>query len=301
MRSSLFLPIFLFLLLLVGGSFYYVCKIKQVCPSFPAESNTSDSRDPLLEGEEANLSPLMFHHNSEEPIISDGFDELRQDLVSKLGERDTLVVIGTYLSSEDKGDTLGTARAQRVRSLFVDHFDSGRIMVRSLYNQMVNHEPNDLYEAVQFNIVSGNIEEVDTAYVDDDSTAYSDENETTDQPLIEERGDKIIIHFPSGSVRKIITPEIERYIDKLVEDLKSRSSYKVYVVGHSDNEGDEATNYQLGRKRAWALKKLLWDRGLEPIHIITSSKGELEPLKSNDTEEGRAFNRRVELTIETTD
>ncbi len=294
MNSKLFLPSILFVLLLIGGPYYYVCKIKQICPEASAKSPIAEGFDPYLDTtSQPTLQPLTFNFNSVDPIIGEGFDDMRFDLISKIGEKDTLMVLGTYYTAETGGEELGISRAKLVKSLLIDYFDSNRIQIQSLHNDLTHVEENSRQEAIQFNIISAT-SDTNEMYTD----LLVDPTTSTDEPrMVEILGEKIIIHFPAGSVRKIITSEVEQYLDQLVSDLEGVTTYKVFVEGHSDNSGSEDENYQLGRKRAWALKKLMWDKGLEPGYIITSSKGELEPIKDNETDEGRAYNRRVEITI----
>ena len=95
-----------------------------------------------------------------------------------------------------------------------------------------------------------------------------------------------------------MTPEVRTFIDQLVSLMKSDPDVKVYVVGHSYDENDDGEMHQLGRRRAWVVKKMIWDKGVDPMRIITSSKGETEPVNTNDTEVDQAFNRRVEIIID---
>ncbi len=304
MNSKLFLPIFLFIVLLLGGSYYYVCKIKQACPFEQETPKTKTAIEDSLD-----LVPLAFAFDSEEPVMGGKFQDMREDLIAKLGDDDTLMLTGLYYPNEENGEELAASRAQNVRFLLSDYFDSTQIMTRVDYDDIHAFEDGQLLPGVSYS-VNPFLPDLPT---DSTTDTMSNDNlledsgqdvqdtpkqQSNQEPMVEHINGQVVIHFPAGSVRKLITPEVETYLDALVAELLAANSYKVYVEGHSDNLGDESTNYQLGRKRAWAVKKMLWDKGLEPINIITSSKGELEPLRSNDTEEGRAYNRRVELTIE---
>jgi outer membrane protein OmpA-like peptidoglycan-associated protein len=302
MNSKLFLPIFLFIVLLLGGSYYYVSKIKQV---FPFETKTKKPKT-AIEGS-LDLVPLAFAFNSEEPVVGGKFENMREDLFAKLGDDDTLMLTGLYYPNEENGEELAASRANNVRMLLSDYFDSTQIMTQVDYDDIHAFDEGQLLPGVSYSVnpylpdlpIDSTADSVATdSLMDVTGNMDPDGDSDPSDDMVEHIGDKVIIHFPAGSVRKLVTPEVDAYLDKLVAELLAAESYKVYVEGHSDNLGDEATNYQLGRKRAWAVKKLLWDKGLEPINIITSSKGELEPLHNNDTEEGRSYNRRVELTIE---
>jgi OmpA-OmpF porin, OOP family len=71
----------------------------------------------------------------------------------------------------------------------------------------------------------------------------------------------------------------------------------IKVVGHADSRGEEAYNQALSEKRAAAVKAYLVEKGLEAYNISTSGEGESSPVASNDTKEGRAQNRRVDITV----
>ena len=72
---------------------------------------------------------------------------------------------------------------------------------------------------------------------------------------------------------------------------------KIQLIGHTDNVGSEKFNLKLSQYRAQTMKDYLVDAGVEESRIITGGKGMREPLNDNSTEEKRALNRRVELTI----
>lgn len=290
MKSKLILPVILSVLWFTGASYYYLCIIKQVCPNTLKSSETRSNKKQLNEDHDLIKLPLSFRPDSEDPVIGEGFDDLRYNLLAKIGEFDTLIIQGVYTQHEEGGNSLASARAANVRSLLTDYLDSTRIKTDSQFDDMQDATNQELIEAIQFNIVSGQPQE---------NTPEEDSIDSGNTQMVEFMGDEVIIHFPQGSVKKLITPDVDAYLDQLAADLLQKKDYKVFVEGHTDNDGDEATNYTLGRKRAWAIKKLMWDKGLDHRKIFTSSKGELEPLKSNSTEEGRAYNRRVELTFET--
>ncbi len=296
MGSKLILPIFLFIALLIGGSYYYVCKIKGVCIQSSATIDSSRSDSSTID--KLELSPLSFRFNSAEPLMGLDFDNMRDNLLNKLGDSDTLIIYGKYFKGEENGEQLGMDRALNVHSLFVDNFDPNRLIVRSVEDDMTSIDRYAQLEAIQFNVATASS---DLASSDNKSSAMSDNDEsfTSDgtESLVEKFEGKAIIHFPPGSITKIMNSDVQDFVVELVEQLNSDPDLKVYVEGHSDNNGDVETNYQLGRKRAWVVKKMIWDEGVDPMRVITSSKGEKEPLKSNETEEGRAYNRRVEVVV----
>jgi outer membrane protein OmpA-like peptidoglycan-associated protein len=78
--------------------------------------------------------------------------------------------------------------------------------------------------------------------------------------------------------------------------LKKDSALKIQVTGHTDSTGDANANQNLSERRAKAVRQTLIDKyGFDPKRLSTKGYGAEQPLAANDTEEGRAINRRVEL------
>ncbi|TCO75450.1 OmpA family protein [Chromatocurvus halotolerans] len=88
-------------------------------------------------------------------------------------------------------------------------------------------------------------------------------------------------------------------LDRAVEVIKSHSEVvNMNVVGHTDSRGDEEYNQKLSERRAAAVVDYLVSKGVSRSSLSSSGKGESEPMASNDTDDGRAQNRRVELVVE---
>jgi OmpA-OmpF porin, OOP family len=72
----------------------------------------------------------------------------------------------------------------------------------------------------------------------------------------------------------------------------------VVVEGHTDSQGQDAANQQLSQARAQAVVAFLTQSGVSATRLSAVGRGEAEPVASNESAEGRANNRRVELTIQ---
>ncbi|MEO0229892.1 MAG: DUF4892 domain-containing protein [candidate division WOR-3 bacterium] len=93
-----------------------------------------------------------------------------------------------------------------------------------------------------------------------------------------------------------IKPESQRTLEEIAKFLKEHPEIKVYVVGHTDNIGKFEYNMELSRKRAEAVVRELTEKyGIEKDRLKPFGVGPLSPVAPNNTEEGRAKNRRVEL------
>lgn len=87
------------------------------------------------------------------------------------------------------------------------------------------------------------------------------------------------------------------FLDELVKVLLAEPTWKLSIVGHTDNVGNDAYNLELSKKRAIAVKKYLTSKNIPETIITTDGKGETTPIASNETAEGRSKNRRVEFFI----
>jgi len=108
---------------------------------------------------------------------------------------------------------------------------------------------------------------------------------------------KLVTHgilFDSGKDK--IKPESYGTLKEIAAVLKENSNVKVKIVGHTDSDGSDASNLDLSKRRASAVKNALnKDFGIDESRMQTDGKGESEPISPNDTQEGKANNRRVEL------
>ncbi len=103
------------------------------------------------------------------------------------------------------------------------------------------------------------------------------------------------IQFDSN--KAILRPESYEVLNRLVEILKNKSDLKITINGHTDNVGSEAFNLDLSKRRAKAVKTYLIEMGVEAKRLLSEGFGENQPVDTNETEEGRFNNRRVEFTV----
>ncbi len=107
--------------------------------------------------------------------------------------------------------------------------------------------------------------------------------------------------FSSGSAD--LKAGSEEFMDKLGDVLKNYSAYNIEIIGHTDNvpmapNKKFADNWELSQGRSLTvLKYLIEKKGLSPNNMSCMGRGEYEPIASNDTAEGKAQNRRVEIKI----
>ena len=97
--------------------------------------------------------------------------------------------------------------------------------------------------------------------------------------------------------KSIVKKEGKEKLAKLASDISGLDVEVIVCVGHTDSTGTEAYNQKLSERRANAVKSYLVSQGVDGEKIVTEGKGELQPIADNATREGRAKNRRVEITV----
>jgi len=95
-----------------------------------------------------------------------------------------------------------------------------------------------------------------------------------------------------------LKPEGKKALDELIGKIKSVDLQLAIAVGHTDSVGSEAYNLALSTRRAESVKSYMVSQGLPANKITTVGKGESQPVASNDTAEGRAKNRRVDIEVQ---
>jgi OOP family OmpA-OmpF porin len=95
----------------------------------------------------------------------------------------------------------------------------------------------------------------------------------------------------------VIAQADEGILDVAVEQLRSNPDVRVRIVGHTDSTGPDGYNQNLSERRARSVLDYLVAKGIERERLESAGRGEAEPVAGNDTRDGRAQNRRVELDI----
>jgi outer membrane protein OmpA-like peptidoglycan-associated protein len=104
------------------------------------------------------------------------------------------------------------------------------------------------------------------------------------------------MHFPVG--QSVIMPDNYALLGKVQRAIRAFGEPDVIIGGHTDSTGPEPLNEHLSQQRAEAVRQYLVANGVLPFDkIIAVGYGSMRPLASNSTEEGRAMNRRIDVTI----
>jgi OmpA-OmpF porin, OOP family len=103
------------------------------------------------------------------------------------------------------------------------------------------------------------------------------------------------IRFESG--RAAIDPDSTGLLDRLIETAMRCPAANIEIAGHTDGDGEDAFNQALSEKRAQAVADYLVKAGLPADRFTAVGYGSTQPIASNDTDEGKAQNRRIEFLV----
>lgn len=225
-------------------------------------------------------------HDSISENLNSGILKIKEYLDSN-GEK-RFNITGYYKSDETNNSAfpnLGLARANSVKNHMVSQGISSKLIntFGEFKDDMYADKNGVLFGPLNFDV-----------FTRTEASTANDEALKNACETIKEN--PLMLNFKTGSAHINLTSEqrqkfanISRCVDKL--------GLKIQVVGHTDNTGNADGNLQLGQKRADFVKEYLQRNGILSENIATSSKGQNEPIADNSTEEGRAKNRRIVVTI----
>ncbi|MBP7821902.1 MAG: OmpA family protein [Saprospiraceae bacterium] len=290
MRSFLF-GFLLFVLWSIFARWYYICQIRHFCEDNPTTTAIQETTAKTLSLKYKDSLVLSGYDQFSFPSTAVEPSPLSQnnnDFLTatsnylKANPQKMLTITGAYRTSEanEKSgffENLGAARAAAVRNLLVKAgIPEDRILID--YKEVAD---SDFSETLMFNVsdkLTNAAAPATNQFVFTNMT-FSDAN------------------FESNSAVFKPSPQFEAYADSVVTYIKLNPNKKLAITGHTDNVGADAANMSLGKRRAVAVRSYFIDKGVKG-QIATDSKGELQPMASNDTEEGRSKNRRVNIRIE---
>ena len=118
---------------------------------------------------------------------------------------------------------------------------------------------------------------------------------------VERVGEGIQVTFESGLLydfdSDVVKPDARTNLRELAVSLDKYPNSDLVIIGHTDQVGSAEYNQQLSERRASAAARYLVSQGVSGSRVATRGLGETEPVQTNDTETGRAANRRVEVAI----
>ncbi len=131
-----------------------------------------------------------------------------------------------------------------------------------------------------------------------EKTVVEENTSKAENPKVYETGKAHIfknIVFESGKAD--LLPSSFNELNELAEYLNNNPSVKANIIGHTDNVGKKEDNLALSKSRAQTVLNFLKDKNISASRLSFDGKGDSQPIKTNDTEEGRQNNRRVEVVF----
>jgi OOP family OmpA-OmpF porin len=207
-----------------------------------------------------------------------------------------------YIGKKEKhADWTPTVYAPAPKEIDLSKYDA---MIKELQDKTKDDDADGVadYLDVELNTPQG-------SYVNSKGEAIknvdqNDESQNSDNRINEEKAtvDKAIVDKAMSNIQfetnkaDILKSSIKSLND-IVTLLKANPTYKLKISGHADSEGTDEQNMTLSVKRAKACASYLVSKGINESRLIVAGFGETKPLSANNTESGKALNRRVEFAI----
>jgi len=138
------------------------------------------------------------------------------------------------------------------------------------------------------------------AYMDKQERDLRARTAGTDVQVIRQ-GDDLVLNMPSGITfgydSATVQPQFQPTLNQVAQVLSEYNQTYIDVYGHTDSTGTDAYNMTLSERRAASVADYLAGRGVQSARLGTRGFGESQPVASNESEDGRAANRRVEIKI----
>ena len=258
------------LLYFLGANWYYSNNHPEDC--CPKEATVT----PTVIKKERD--PLMFNWSNNKTLISDTkFPGFKSNLLAGNKEGRTLEITGRYFEGETAPANyadMGMARAEAIWKERFPEIPATRIKFKSEKMTMRDGVKTEEFTAAGFNWVDA----------------------PTEAPKVIETANTALIYFNFNGVKGKINKEVDDYLKKVATRLNAGTE-KVRITGHTDDIGEVDANDALGLRRAKTVRDILVKYGVDASRISTFTKGETERVESNDTETGRALNRRAFVEI----
>lgn len=259
------------LLFFLAANWYYSNQHPDECCPKEKEATVA----PVIKKER---DPLMFNWSSNKTLISDTkFPGFKSNILADNKEGRMLEITGRYFEGETAPENyadMGMARAETIWKERFPEIPATRIKFKSEKMPTRDGVKTEEFTAAGFKWIDAPVE----------------------APKVIETANTALIYFNFNGTRGKLNQEVTDYLQKVAERLKAGTE-KVNITGHTDDIGEEAANNDLGMRRAKTVRDILIRNGVDASRISTFSKGETDAVESNETETGRALNRRAFVEI----
>lgn len=217
--------------------------------------------------------PIDFSRDNSTVSTNLDYDEYRARILEGDKEGQILEITGSYYEGEvppEEFDNMGVARASAIRDLLKSDIPVEKIILKS--NLIATSSKNKYFAGHSYQWIS-------------------------EQPkLVEQLDGCTIIRFDFNSSAGNFDAEIVSTLDKIAARVRATGE-KITITGHTDDIGEVESNKSLGLERAMDIRREFISRKVLREQISPKSEGETESVASNDSDRGRAENRRVEVCL----
>lgn len=270
---------------------FLCCSCRDYCPNNTSQSAIMPPKSTFaLSGKDFNYKcdgNFDFHLSSfkseisDTSCINDAIDKLKATLMESPQK---LTIAGYALPDEENSsifENLGMARANDIKNYFVSRgIPEHLIEIRGEEKENLSQEDGMVYGPVAFSL-----------------SELPAEADKEDFDLLKEKinADPLVLYFGTGKNTVELTEQDRKKVSDIVRYLDNVPDATIKAIGYGDNVGSAAVNMKIGQQRADFIKSYFQQNGISSDRIISSSKGSDNPVASNNTEAGRAKNRRVEI------
>jgi len=268
--------------------------------------NTKDTTHLIKNIEDNNNANIVIIKDTAENIINNNIavndDNTAKDTTSQINEDNNLITEDNNIT-EDGNNVITENNNVTVEDTTSQHNDNANIITEDNTNAITEDNNVTVEDTTsQQNDNTNIIAEDNTNVITEDNN-----NDVSDSNNIEEKDDvkkafKAImpfrIYFKYASSE--FNTNFEKDIDLMKDFLKSYPNANIIIEGHTDSKGSDAYNLNLSKSRAEAVKSKLVNKGIASKRLIIRPLGERKPEFTNETEEGRSKNRRVQFKLSET-
>ena len=144
-------------------------------------------------------------------------------------------------------------------------------------------------------VLEQKLSEAPAIVTETEKTDLSDGILSMDEPIQLKLPEKIIVRFPPRSSR--LSEESRKKIDEFLVIAETIKNAEIMITGYTDSTGSDAVNKKVSKERADFVRLYIIDQGFPYTQVFSFGKGSENPIASNDTQEGRSANRRVEIEL----
>lgn len=237
----------------------------------------------------ANFNFLMANFTLLKPVsdsVNLGISKLKEVLEKKNSH---VKIIGFYDNEESNNSifpNLGLARANAVKNYLVEKgFSEKNIEISEQLQDKLVAKGDTVTGPIDFQLFEVK-----------ESPTNEKDWQTVKKNL---NADPLTLYFNTGQSTILLTQEQKKHIAEIINYINHVEGAKISITGHTDNDpGVRNTNQYYSEERAKFAKKYFVANGIPEGKMLVSGKGESKPIADNATEEGRAKNRRTEITIQ---